>query len=89
MAKHPESRESAILERVSKAREREGMPPGWSWPWGWWVKLWEPNGTTHVRHLSPGTSYIEAAAVRDEEMRSGRYEKAWMGQKTRPTNDAK
>lgn len=78
---HPDAKLASVIAAVEEARTSRGMPSGWVWPWGWWVKLWEPGGATHLRFLSPAATYADAACLRDEEMASGRYEKAWMGQR--------
>ena len=77
-ARHPEAR-LAALRAQSSAESVKRLPiEGWRWRYGWTVKLIGMNGTKHFRHSE---TYEEAVALRDAELKDGRYEVAWLEQK--------
>lgn len=80
---HPDAKLDAIAEKVEALREARPLPSkAWRWPYGFVLMLWEPNGTRHAYDVAG--DYEDAASKRDQEMATGRYEKAWLFQKNGP-----
>lgn len=79
---HPDARLAAITAAVEETRGEEGLPDGWRWPLGWYVRLWEPNGTFVTRTLPESASYLDAKEVARQDLATGRYEKAWISLRT-------
>ena len=73
---HPEARAEIIRSNAAK-RAEETRPKADAFT-GYLVMLFGTNGSRHGRDVK---TYVEAVAVRDQEMRSGDYFKAWIFQK--------
>jgi hypothetical protein len=71
---HPEAAHDRLREKVAEDSRRLASH-GWRYPFGYVVHLYRPDGS--VGHRSAKT-YAEATDERDEAMRSGDYEKAWI-----------
>lgn len=76
--RHPEAVAAASLAEREKKRADLDMPTSWHWPYGWVVRLFAPDGSVHTRYTTVRATYGDAVTLRDEEMASGRYEKAWL-----------
>lgn len=76
--RHPE----AVAAEAHHDREKRlatlDLPTGWHWPYGWVIRLFAPDKSIHTRRTATRATYADAVAIRDEEMASGRYEKAWL-----------
>lgn len=77
---HPEeiARRLAASAKLSEAHPVEG----WQWRYGWLLLLWDDREERHTRNLSPHVSYDEACQIRDKELETGGYERAWLIRKT-------
>ena len=78
---HPEARQADLRAKASRTSERLATN-AWRWPYGWRILLWDQQGNVHRRDTAVLGSYADAVAIRDEEMASGDYEKAWIQLKT-------
>lgn len=75
--RHPEARIALAQERAAARNEvirRRCATPGF----GYVVLLYKWDGSRHTRHTE---TYLEAAEVRNEDMASGDYDKAWIIEK--------
>lgn len=77
---HPEERARRIAQKAAETSAR--LPAGWRFRYGFVVFLRTPSGVTHRRDTRMNGSYEDAVALRDREMRTGRYESAWLKEKT-------
>jgi hypothetical protein len=75
-AYHPERRQE-IVAMLAKERAPK-LPDGWCWPLGWRIKLFLPSGAVTFRETRASATYEDAVKIRDREMRTGLYEKAWL-----------
>ena len=73
---HPEAR-AEILRANATKRAEETRPKADAFT-GYLVMLFGTNGARHARDVK---TYPEAVVLRDQEMRSGDYFKAWIFQK--------
>ena len=76
--RHPEAVAAAALSERAKKRVDLDMPTSWHWPHGWVIRLFAPDGSVHTRYTAIRATYADAVRIRDEEMSSGHYEKAWL-----------
>lgn len=76
-ALHPETVHDEL--RAKAAATSEGLAAA---PFGWVLKLYSKDGGRTYRNLPPGTSYQDAAGVRDRELASGWYDKIWLEKKS-------
>lgn len=44
------------------------------------LRLYRVDGSMGVRKLGRGTTYAQAVMLRDEEMKTGAYEKIWLSE---------
>jgi hypothetical protein len=77
--KHPEARLEEISRKDAERRSSE-LGTGWRFPYGWRVRLYRSDNGFRV--VANADTYLEAVALRDEHMRSGVYEKAWVELRT-------
>jgi hypothetical protein len=75
-AYHPERRRE-LVAMLAKERTPK-LPDGWCWPLGWRIKLFLSNGSVTFRETRASATYEDAVRIRDGEMRTGLYEKAWL-----------
>lgn len=73
---HPEMVKDLLRERAASA-------PVPSMRFGWLIILWDKKGQRYIRHTHPSGGYEDAVRIRDDELETGGYQRAWIAMKTK------
>lgn len=80
---HPEAAQARL---ASQAAERAATKPlkanGWHWAFGFKILFWDHGGNFHRVDTPASATYAEAVSLRDQQMATGHYVKAWLIMKT-------
>lgn len=74
---HPEQVDAELRRKAAST-----SPATYAAPFGWLLRLYGEDGRRTFIDVPPGSSYESAVALRDRELRTGRYEKIWLERKT-------